>query len=103
MTPQPTPGTPEARLPSGAQQVVQIAIEELARELDLTPGEISVLSVETVEWPDTSLGCPEQGMMYAQVITPGYRVVLQAEGQVYECHTDRDDRIAPCYTNTDDR
>jgi len=95
MTPQPTQGTPEGRLPSGAQQVVQLAIADLARVLDLAPEEISVTSVEAVEWPDASLGCPEQGMMYAQVITPGYRVVLQAGGQAYEYHSG-DGRLVLC-------
>jgi hypothetical protein len=90
-------------LPSGAQLVVQLAIADLARKLDLAPGEIAVLSVDAVEWPDTSLGCPQPGMMYAQVITPGYRVFLQAEGQTYEYHTDRDNLIAPCYPKQDRR
>ncbi len=39
-------------------------------------------------WPDTSLGCPQKGMMYAQVITPGFRVVLAVNDQDYEYHTD---------------
>jgi hypothetical protein len=99
MTPRPTPGTPETRLPSGAQRVVQIAMEDLARALDLAPGEISVLSVEAVEWPDTSLGCPRPGMMYAQVITPGLRVVLEANNQSYEYHTDQNSSVVLCEGN----
>ena len=27
-------------------------------------------------------------MMYAQVITPGYRILLEVEGTVYAVHTD---------------
>jgi hypothetical protein len=96
MTPQPTARTPETRLPSSAQQVVQLAIADLARELDLAPGEIAVLSVEAVEWPDTSLGCPQRGMMYAQVITPGLRVVLEANNQSYEYHTDQYSSVMLC-------
>ena len=36
---------------------------------------------EAVEWPDGSLGCPELGVMYIQVITPGYQVVPGARRQ----------------------
>jgi hypothetical protein len=67
--------------------LVQIAKEDLARRLDLSLSEILVISVEAVDWPDTSLGCPQPGMMYAQVITPGYLIVLEAEGQTYEYHS----------------
>jgi hypothetical protein len=79
--------TPDDTVPPSAQQVVQLAKEDLARRLDLPPEAIEVVSVEEVDWPDTSLGCPEPGMMYAQVITPGFQVVLEAEGQMYEYHT----------------
>lgn len=96
MSPQSTPPAPEGRLPSGAQQLAQIAIEDLARELDLAPGEISVLSIEPVEWPDTSLGCPRPGMTYAQVITPGLRIVLEANDRSYEYHTDQYSSVVLC-------
>ena len=96
MTPQPVQGTPESTLPYEARRVVQIAKEDLARRLNLSVLEISVISVEAVDWPDTSLGCPQPGMMYAQVITPGFRVVLEATGQSYEYHTDEDSSVVLC-------
>ena len=47
-----------------------------------------VTSVEAVEWPDSSLGVPEQGKMYAQVITPGHRVMIRIPGgEILEVHT----------------
>jgi hypothetical protein len=61
----------------------------LAGELGISPDEITIQSFEPVDWPDTSLGCPEPGMMYAQVITPGYAFVLEAAGEQYEVHTDQ--------------
>lgn len=39
---------------------------------------------EAVEWPDGSLGCPQPGVSYLQVITPGYRVVLKAGDGTYD-------------------
>ncbi len=50
--------------------------------------------MEAVDWSDASLGCPEPGQVYAQVITPGYRVLLEAAGKEYEVHTDQIGRSA---------
>jgi hypothetical protein len=70
------------------------AVEHLAAEVGLSESEVEVLSVQRVEWPDTSLGCPEQGRSYARVVTPGYSVILRALGQTYEVHTDREGLLA---------
>ncbi len=50
----------------------------------------AVLAFEPVEWSDTSLGCPMPGLVYAQVITPGFRLVFDYQGQQDEYHTDQD-------------
>jgi hypothetical protein len=70
------------------QHATQRAKEDLARHLDVDVKGIDVISLEAVDWPDASLGCPEPGKLYAQVITAGYRIVLQAAGQQYPYHTD---------------
>lgn len=81
---------PAETTPTGseADRMVAAAKAALAARLGLSEAEITVQSVEPVEWPDTSLGCPQPGMMYAQMITPGYRVLLEADGKTYEYHTD---------------
>jgi len=73
--------------------VADVAVAELAQWLAVDHKLITVLSVEAVEWPDASLGAPEPGKMYAQVITPGYRVVLEADGKMYELHGDERGRF----------
>lgn len=60
---------------------------ELAKKLQVSDKALVIVVVEAVEWGDASLGCPEPGMMYAQVITPGHRVVLAVDGQQYTYHT----------------
>jgi hypothetical protein len=62
---------------------------DLSDRLGIDEDQVQVQSVEAVEWPDASLGCPQPGMMYAQVVTPGYRLVLTANGQSYTYHSDR--------------
>jgi hypothetical protein len=44
----------------------------------------TVTKAEAVEWPDGALGCPELGVMYVQVVTPGYQVVLTLDGTDYD-------------------
>ena len=86
-------------MPYEARLVVELAKEDLARRLGISVSEISLISVEAVDWPDTSLGCPQPGMMYAQVITPGYLIVLEAKGQAYEYHTDTEQWAVLCGEN----
>jgi len=68
------------------EEALTLAKETLAKELGVDEEEITVERAEPVRWRDTSLGCPQKGMMYAQVITPGYRVWLQVEGKTYDVH-----------------
>lgn len=75
-------------------QVVAAAKERLARELDISTEPVQIIAIEPVEWSDASLGCPEPGKMYAQVITPGYRVLLEVDGEQFEVHTDREGQTA---------
>ena len=82
--------------PAGAEEAVRLAQEDLAGRLGMASADVQLVSVEAVEWSDTSLGCPQPGMMYAQVITPGYRVVLEAGGQTYTYHTDEGRFVVLC-------
>ncbi|WP_155816515.1 hypothetical protein [Spirochaeta thermophila] len=40
-------------------------------------GEGEVVRMEEVWWPDASMGWPREGVFYAQVITPGWRVWIR--------------------------
>lgn len=87
---------PERELPPGADQQVARAKQDLASRLGIQSEAVQVLDVEEVQWSDSSLGCPKPGMMYAQVITPGYRIQLEAEGKVYEYHADKGTKVVDC-------
>lgn len=43
-----------------------------------------------------SLGCPQPGMVYAEVLTPGYLILLEANNDEYEYHTDLQDTFTFC-------
>ena len=68
--------------------VVDLAKKDLSERLKIPVENIQLVKEEAVEWPDTSLGYPEKGMMYAQVITPGFKIILKAGDKSYEYHSD---------------
>ncbi|MDA1316418.1 MAG: hypothetical protein O3B87_00160 [bacterium] len=66
-------------------RIVDQAIGELLNSgKGVTPPMITVLSFTPTDFPDSSLGCPQPDAMYAQVITPGYQVILAANGSEYD-------------------
>ena len=71
-------------------RLIERAKEDLVQATGAASDAVTVLSTEEVEWSDTSLGCPEPDAMYAQVITPGYLIVLETGGETYEYHSGAD-------------
>jgi hypothetical protein len=76
-----------AQSPVVINEAAQRAVEDLSYQLDIETSAISVLSVESVEWPDSCLGLQATGIMCSMIVTPGYRIVLEAQDQTYEYHT----------------
>jgi hypothetical protein len=87
---------PTALPDSSAQTLVQLAMASLAEKLQIPVDQIQLVSIEAVTWPDSSLGCPQLGIMYTQVITPGFQIVLEANGKTYPYHSDDKDRVVYC-------
>ena len=67
--------------------LVRQAIEDLAQRESISPDDVEVVSVEEVEWPDTSMGCPRPDMRYRQVLQDGMRIILRANGREYAYHS----------------
>lgn len=80
----------------GSEAALAAAKADLAKRIGIPADQITLVSMEAKEWSDASLGCPQEGMMYAQVITPGYLMILAASGQQYEYHTDQAAHIVLC-------
>jgi hypothetical protein len=81
-----------------AQILIQIAKESLAQKLKINVDQIQLSKIETVSWPDASLGCPQMGVMYIQVVTPGFKIILETSGKKYLYHTDNKARVLFCPT-----
>lgn len=80
----------------GSEEALAAVLADLTTQTGVAADEITLVSIEAVEWSDTSLGCPREGFMYAQVITPGYLMVLEAGGEQYEYHTDQKNNVVLC-------
>lgn len=77
---------PEKTSAPAGQDVTTLAIDALARDLGIDRTAITVESIEAVDWPDSGVGCPQPDRAYLQVITPGHRVLLRAEGRLHTVH-----------------
>ena len=73
-----------------ARKALIAARRALVDSLDIPYIGPTLVSFEPVEWRDASLGCPKPERVYAQVITPGFRLVFEYQGQQYEYHTNQD-------------
>jgi hypothetical protein len=62
----------------------------LAQRLGLSLAQIEPVSEERVEWNDACLGVYLPDIMCAEVITPGYRLVYNINGEEYILHTNLD-------------
>jgi hypothetical protein len=91
-------------IPAQAEKAVSWARSDLADQEEIAPEQIEVVSVESVEWRNSSLGCPQPGQVYLQVITPGYRIVLRVGEETFEYHAAEDsDRAILCEDNVSSR
>jgi hypothetical protein len=86
-------------LAEGAQNsgaVEETVLKQLAVNLGLQEDDIKVISSEMVEFGDACLGVAQEGVTCAQVVTPGWLIVLEANGIQYEYHTSTDgSRVQP--------
>lgn len=78
-------------------QIADMAIGKLLNSVDgITPPMIIVHDVIAQDFSDTSLGCPKPDQMYAQVITPGYQVILEVQGTQYDYRLTDQDNVILC-------
>lgn len=75
------------------EDIAMIVRQAVMQQLGVDFDAIRVAEVEATEWPDACLGVPNPAEMCAQMITPGYRIVIEVEsddGEILEYiyHTD---------------
>ena len=82
----PPPGNANLASTSMPRKILNAMVADLATRLAVPTESIAVLKGVPVAWNDGSMGCPQPGMAYAQVITDGYWAVLEANGRRYSYH-----------------
>lgn len=80
--------TPTAAADPLAAELLLMAQQRLADDLDLSTRRIRVVNLTPVTWTDTSLNCPSPDTAYEPGEIPGYRLVLAAGEQEYIFHAD---------------
>jgi len=95
-----TPMDPSLQVPPNLQKLIEKAKEDLAQRSSISTTQINLLEASEVVWPDGSLGCPQKGMEYAQVLTPGYLIRLESGGNTFEYHAGVGGDITYCKNPT---
>lgn len=78
---------PDDALGEDERSAVELARNVLAIRMAGDPASYELVRIEGVEWSDSSLGCPQPGQSYLQVITPGHRVEFSDGRQSLRVHT----------------
>ncbi len=85
------PASVDDELGSSCAEVA--AVRRLATDLsntfnkDIDVSEVELVGSKTTNWPDLSLGCPEEGRDYQKKTVPGFSVTLTHQGTLYQLNT----------------
>src|SRR5688572_12708884 len=98
---------PAAARPSGEpvsiamvpREVRRAVVADAARRLKVIESLVVLAGAERLTWTDGSLGCPQPGMSYAQVLVPGYRLTAKSAEGALVYHTDGSGNLALCDTH----
>lgn len=78
------------KLPADLTPAQLAALQSLSESLGVPVEEIKLVSTEAVDWPDGCLGVQEEGVGCTEAIVPGFRILLEANGQEVEYRTNED-------------
>ena len=78
------------------KNLIQIAVNDLADRISVEPDQIELINITEATWQDTSLDCPQPGVMYAQIINQGYSIILKGMDELYEYHTGSNNLVVYC-------
>lgn len=91
-----TPGIVPPPVSSPSETMVQMSINDLHEKFNIAAEAVTVSEVTPMSWPDASLGCPKKGVLYIQAVTPGFQILLEADGHVFTFHTNQDRIVTLC-------
>lgn len=71
------------------EEAIERARQDLAARLSVSQDTIKEASVADADFPDMALGAASEGEMSGQMITPGWRILLGANGKTFEYRANR--------------
>ncbi len=74
--------------PEPAGEVAEDLVLVLSGQLGLPVDAVTIVEAVETLWPNACLGFPAEGEICADVLTPGFAVTLEADGQRYSYRTD---------------
>ena len=89
---EPSPGSTTS-LPDSILSAVR---SDVAARSGLAADAIRLVSARAMRWNDGSMGCPQPGQSYMQVILDGFQVILEAQGRSYDYRTDTRGGLVLC-------
>lgn len=81
------------------EAAVAAAREAIRTRLNAPDSRIHLVEALAAQWGDASLGCPEKGTSYAQVVTEGFQVRLRVEDRTFDVRV-ADQRTVVCGLGT---
>ncbi len=76
-------------IPENANPLVNAIKTSLSKELSISAEQITVSKTEFILWPDSCMSIPTGKRICKSIVTPGYKIVLNANGMEYEFHGDQ--------------
>jgi hypothetical protein len=73
----------------------QVSLAEQFQASFIDPNQVKIVDSSQVEWSDTCLGIERPGVDCLPQSTPGYQVVLEANGLLFEVHADHGGQVQP--------
>jgi hypothetical protein len=73
-------------LPEDTESLIMLAKFDLTLKTGVDLENITTKSIEETLFDDASLDVPEPGVTYEAINTPGYIIMLEAGGDLYEYH-----------------
>jgi hypothetical protein len=96
VTDAPAPAGQPMNIASLPRETRRAVVADAARRFGVDASAVVLTRAEQVTWPDGSLGCPEPGQYYTQVLVTGYRLTAKTSDGELVYHTDSRGNVKSC-------
>ena len=96
-------GISQVALAQTSPSQLEFALQALSNQVGqpITVEDLDGWQWSQTNYPDSSLGCPQPGEVYTQVVTSGYQFLLVYQGQTYDYRVSEDGNTVILCTATD--